>query len=976
VCLLREDDQFTRIAMVKSLINPGWRSFWLGGFLTVGTVAAGALGQTPRIHTEVSSSQMTTLKSFQPSTQGRVDAGRMAANAKLNGVSIVFNRSAGQQADLEALIAAQQDPNSPLYHKWLTPDEFAARFGMAQADIDKVQGWLQRQGFQVDSVARSRNAIRFSGTAGQVEQAFQTELHYYQANGRQEFAPSKALSVPSALAPVIESVRNLTSFRPRPMHVPPTGRPAFTSSQTGSVFFAPGDIKVAYDVNPLYSGGIDGSGQSISVIGQSAISVSDIENFQNAAGLPQKDPTLVLVPGTGSSTVASGGDEGESDLDVEWSGAMAPGADILFVYSGSSTNFNAFDAMQYAVDERLSPIISISYGACETALNGFSLESVFQQAATQGQTIIAASGDEGATGCSGDTNGLTIAQQFALAVDYPASSPFVTAVGGTEITAANSVSTNSTYWAAQGSSDILSSAKTYIPEIAWNDNSSQFGLSSSGGGPSALFAKPSWQTGVAGIPSDSKRDVPDVALYSSPGFPGYLFCTSDQSDWNTTSPPLQQASCNSGFRDSASQDLTVAGGTSFAAPIFAGMIALINQKRGYVSGQGLINSTLYTLASNSTTYASAFHDVTTGNNKCNAGSTYCGTTTGGYSAGTGYDQVTGLGSVDANNLASAWPASTTTLIGTTTAVTATSASLDVNTNDTFTITVTSNSGSSTPTGTLRLDVDGGSSAGGTTVANQSLTANGTFAYTTQFATAGTHQVVALYSGDTTHAASTGVISVTVSGTSSGTGSFTVAGTNVTVTQGSAASSTITVTPKTGYTGTVYLTFATSNDSALTNLCYSFTTMLSNGDGSVAVTGTSPVTTQLQFDTKAADCASSAAVGGTGSSKGGTHTMHRVGGPLKTSQNKLPINPVPGGVALAGLALGGLIARSRKLRALAGVILLGSIGLGLSACGGGSGGGSGSTVPNPPKGSYTITLTGTDSAKSTITAQTTFSLVIQ
>ena len=235
---------------------------------------------------------------------------------------------------------------------------------------------------------------------------------------------------------------------------------------------------------------------------------------------------------------------------------------------------------QYAIDEKIAPIISISYGACEAALGTFTLETQLAQAAAQGQTVLAASGDQGSTSCSGDTqNGLTTTQQFALAVNYPASSQYVTGVGGTEISAANSVSTNSTYWVAQGTSDVLTSAKTYIPEVVWNDDSTQFGLGASGGGASTLFTKPSWQTGVPGIPTDGKRDVPDVSLYASAGFPGYLFCSSDSSDWNTTNAPVQTASCNSGFRDSATGDLTVAGGTSFATPIFAGMIALINQKQ-------------------------------------------------------------------------------------------------------------------------------------------------------------------------------------------------------------------------------------------------------------------------------------------------------------------------------------------------------------------------------------------------------------
>jgi len=957
---------------IKLLSSPCLR---ICGWLAACAIASPVLtaqAPAPRIRSEISNSEMSTVKgSLQPLSRRGTDVGRMPADSRVRGMSIVFGRSAAQQADLEALIASQQDPSSPLYHQWLTPDQFANRFGMAQSDIEKVQAWLEQQGFSVDAVARSRTFIRFSGNVNQVEQAFRTEMHYYKIDGQQRFAPSAELSVPAAIAPTIESIRNLSDFRPRPMHTRGNiqrPRTAFTSGISGSVFFAPGDIATVYNMKPLYTGGINGTGQSIAVVGQSGISVTDIENFQKAAGLTVKDPILVLVPGTGSSTIFSGGDEAESELDLEWAGALAPGADIYFVYTGGSTNYSAFDSIVYSVDERIASIISVSYGACETALNGFSLESSLAQAATQGQTVVAASGDQGSTACSGDTtNGLTQEQQFGIAVNYPASSPYVTGIGGTAITPANSTSTNSTYWLAQSTSDVLSSAKTYIPELAWNDSSSQSGLSASGGGASALFGKPAWQKGVPGIPSDSMRDVPDIALYSSPAFPGFLYCTSDQSSWDTNAP-AQQASCNDGFRDAATTDLTVAGGTSFGAPIFAGTIALINQKAGYVNGQGLMNPTLYTLASDSSTYASVFHDVTSGNNNCNAGSTYCGTTTTGFSAGTGYDQVTGLGSVDADNLVAAWPTNSSTLIGTKTTITAATMTPDVNVSDTFTITVTSQSGTTTPAGTLTLDLDGGTVGGGTTVAGLALTASGTYAYTTQFSTAGTHQIVAKYSGDAIHAPSTGIISVTVSGTSSGSGTFAVAGTNVTVAQGSSANSTITVTPKNGYTGTVYLTFSTSNDSALTNLCYAFTTMLSNGDGSVTVTGASPVTTQLQFDTRASDCVSSAVT------KGNAHPLHRLR-TVKTSRNSMS-TPGPLALAFSGLFIAGFLGRnSRKLRALSYVVVLAFIGLCLSACGGVSTNNNTNNVPNPPKGTYTITLIGTDSVTSSVTSQSTLTLVI-
>jgi hypothetical protein len=285
----------------------------------------------------------------------------------------------------------------------------------------------------------------------------------------------------------------------------------------------------------------------------------------------------------------------------------------------------------------------------------------------------------------------------------------------------------------------------------------------------------------------------------------------------------------------------------------------------------------------------------------------------------------------------------------------------VNANDNFTITVTSDTGSTVPSGSVSVSVDGG------TATSYQLTANGTYLYTTSFSTAGTHQVVAEYSGDATHANSTGSASVNVAGTSSGTGSFKLAGTSVTVSQGNSGPSNITVTPASGYTGTVDLSFTTSNDSALQNLCYSFTNQLNNGSGTVTVSNASAVTTQLLFDTNASDCVSAAV------SKPAAHAMHRLG-PVKTSKNT-PVNPAPAAVAFAGLLLAGFLGRySRKFRNLAGLIALLAVGFAVSACGGG-----GSSTPvaptNPSKGTYTITLAGQDSATSSINATTTFTLTI-
>src|ERR1700733_7339059 len=489
----------------------------IGGWLVACALAATVLSaQTPgpRIQAEISNSSATVLPGSQhPLAKAEYDSGSLPASTRMNGISLYFSRSAAQQADLEALIAAQQTPGSPQFHQWLTPDQFATRFGMAQSDLEKVQTWLQQQGFSIDSVARSRNVIRFSGTAGQVEQAFQTQMHFYSIGGAKHFAPSTALTLPSSLVPVVNAVRNLDDFRPRPMIVTSQkGRatPSFTSSVSGSVFLAPGDVKVAYDMNSLIGAGTNGAGQTIAVMGQSQIVTSDIESFEGAAGLTVKDPTQLLVPGSGSPQPFPG-DEGESDLDLEWSGGIAPGAEIAFVYTGSDTTFGVFDSLQYAVDEKIGNILNLSYGICEPELQGSAaLEAVLQQAVTQGQSVVAAAGDSGSTSCyegipttANQLPPLTTQEQ--LAVSYPASSQYATGVGGTEITTANDASTNSTYWESQGSSDEITSLKTYIPEMVWNDDSAAIAagstsLSSGGGGVSSLYTtKTSWQAGVPGI---------------------------------------------------------------------------------------------------------------------------------------------------------------------------------------------------------------------------------------------------------------------------------------------------------------------------------------------------------------------------------------------------------------------------------------------------------------------------------------------
>ena len=642
--------------------------------LAFAALSSAAFGQTQqpqaRLTAPIANTSRASLAGSQP-PRARIahDLGAVDPSTPLQSMTLYFSRTAQQQSDLAALIAAQQNPSSPQYHQWLTPAEFGARFGVADSDIAKTEAWLESRGFTVQGVSPSRNTISFSGTASAVASAFGAPLHRYSLNGENHIAPSADLTLPSALAGIVSDVRGLSDFRPHSHFRKGNGavfKPNFTSSQTGNHYLTPGDVAVIYDIKASYSAGYNGSGQTIAVMGQSAVVTTDITKFQTAIGQTANAPTIILVPNTGESATYSG-DESESDLDLEYVTGIAPGATIDFVYVGANETASVFDSLTWAVQYRIAPIINISYGECEPDLGQSSytsLNATLQQAAAQGQTVVSAAGDDGSADCFDPTNASTIAQSNGLAVDFPSSSQYVTAVGGTEFPAADVQSGNNTYFTAATSSDVVVSALSYIPEQAWNDDSASDiseGLSSGGGGVSIYTPAPTWQTGVTGIPAGMTfRLLPDIALDASPNNAPYAYCTSDTTAWASG----QESSCSSGLRDSSSQVLTVAGGTSFAAPIFSGMVAILGQAKGY-TWQGVVNPNLYTIASNSALYpvfvtgSSAFHDVTTGSNACNLGATYCSTqAAANYSAGIGYDEATGLGSIDLTNLLAAWPKNT------------------------------------------------------------------------------------------------------------------------------------------------------------------------------------------------------------------------------------------------------------------------------------------------------------------------------
>ncbi|QHS51311.1 protease pro-enzyme activation domain-containing protein [Edaphobacter sp. 12200R-103] len=555
-----------------------------------------------------------------------------AADQQLPAVSLYFNMTDAEQADLTQLLQDQQNPASPHYHQWLTPQQYGARFGLTDADLQKVQAWLTSRGMKIVEVAPSRNYVTVSGSFRQVEAAFRTSIHSVSFQGQRHFSNLSDPQLPTPIASLVTAITGLNDFKPRAHSI---AKAHFTSATSGAHFMAPGDFYAIYDVNPLLTQGFDGSGITIAIVGQTDISLSDVAAFRSAAGLPAKAPQVTQATGYVAGKVS--GDLDEAQLDVEWAGAVAPNATVNFVTVGASNSASVVNALSFAITNNLAPIISMSYGNYEDAWGQSNIDAInqmLQQANAQGMTVIVASGDSGAT----DHDTAPPAKN-GLAVDFPGSSPYATSAGGTMFNE-GSATGGTSYWNSASGTDNVSSAKGYIPEAVWNESSSS-GLSSGGGGVSRYNTKPAWQQGLT--PDDGYRDVPDISLNAASNHDGYLFCS--------------QGSCVNGFRTSTGT-LNVVGGTSAVSPTLAGIFALLQQKLGggTAARLGNINPMIYALGS-SQYYGNVFHDITTGNNNsaCQAGTTDCPNGGSiGYSASAGYDLATGWGSIDVAELVNKW----------------------------------------------------------------------------------------------------------------------------------------------------------------------------------------------------------------------------------------------------------------------------------------------------------------------------------
>ena len=558
--------------------------------------------------------------------------GRTDPGLAMDHIILSFQMRPEARADLERLLAEQQDPASRRYHQWLTPEQFGAAFGPRPEEIASVSAWLTEQGFTVDEGARGGMTLTFSGTATQVEQAFRTPMMEYQVQGRQVHANAADPSVPAELAPLVAGVVSLHNVPRQMAHTllhPLTlaersrllASKLLATASDGNHYLAPGDFATIYNLGPLYAAGINGAGVGIAIVGRSNPGTADWVGFANTFALTGNLPTIrigVTDPGSVSTN-----EDMEANLDVEWSWAVARGAAVTLVCSKTTNATDGVDlSAQYIVNNAVAPVMSTSFGSCEKSMG--TTESQFyndlwSQAATQGITSLVAAGDSGAADC--DDPGSTTGTGGA-AVNGLASTPYNTCVGGTMFNEGTA-----SYWTNQNPVQPWgATATSYIPEVAWNESGSVPGgvqLWATGGGVSTLYAKPNWQV-APGVPSDGHRDVPDVSLTAS-GHDAYIIFTHG---WPGA-----------------------VGGTSCSTPAFAGLMALVVQKTG--ASQGNANRTFYALGNAQyTTGASVFHDIKSGNNAVPGVS--------GFTARTGYDLATGLGSVDAAQLLDNWAASIST----------------------------------------------------------------------------------------------------------------------------------------------------------------------------------------------------------------------------------------------------------------------------------------------------------------------------
>jgi pseudomonalisin len=624
---------------------------WRAAFVAAQVVLAISAAQAAPLGAGASADRIALAGNVHPLATAANDLGPTTAALPMDPLVLLLDAGAAKRAALARLLAEQQDPRSPNFHRWLSPADVAARFGLADSQIAVVSAWLRAQGFTVHPLPRGRGWITFGGTAGSVNRAFQTEMHDYRVNGEVRHANATDPSLPRELAGLVTGVVALNDFRTyagrhhraaaaaaararSPLAAAGAlSRPDCFECGPNNHNLAPADVALIYDVSLLYSNGIDGTGQTLAVVGDSNIKLSDVTAFRSYFGLPATlpggSPPAQIEPPTASCPdpgIAAAEDEG--DLDVEWAGGIARNATVLFVPCGSA---NATDGVMLSamriVDENQASVLSLSFDKCEDAAGttgSQAINALWSQAAAQGISVVVAAGDAGAASCDNPNTETTAtyAATHGPAINAWCATGNEVCVGGTSfLDGANPA----TFWGSN-TDPTQATALRYIPEQAWNESADNggSGIWATGGGVSKVFGAPTWQQSL-NLPG-KMRGVPDVALTSA-AHDDYLI--------------VQEAADE------------LVDGTSAATPTFAAMLALVGELVG--RRQGNAGPALYQLAAEQQSGAigQVFHDIKVGNN-------YVPPITG-YSCQVGYDLVTGLGSVQAALLAGYWPDSFATL---------------------------------------------------------------------------------------------------------------------------------------------------------------------------------------------------------------------------------------------------------------------------------------------------------------------------
>jgi len=780
--------------------------------------AGNAIAQTSahsqaRITENIDTSRLVVLRgNTHPLAQPGFDRGLAPLTMPASRLLLVLQRSTQQEADLRTYLQSVQDSNSPNYRRFLSPEEFGLRFGVSDADLQTIQGWLTGNGFTVSKVSKSLMAVEFSGTVGQVQTAFHTSLHRYVIDGNEYWANAGDPQIPSALAPVVAGVTSLNSFKPKAQYIRgPSGvydakthkiTPTYTIGDSTSgyyIFLGPADAATIYDTPTKLNAGLsgtayDGTGVTIGIAGDSNINVTQNANYRATFGLAAK-ATTVVVDG---NDPGENGDALEAYLDTQVSGGIAPNANVI-LYTAANTDFEAglFLAINRALDDNQADILNVSFSGCEavqgTAGNQYILD-LWEQAAAQGISVTVSSGDSGSAGCDNpDTETHAV---NGLGVNGLGSTPFNVSVGGTDFDVLYSSfpTSFSNYVDLTNTLPNHRSALEYIPEEPWNDSTlpntsildnvpisvashyeSQDNIVAGGGGLSTVYAAPDWQSGFG---STTARSLPDVSFLAGNGFYGALWgiCT----DLEVNNSGNHIADCAAGATGN-NFNLTGVGGTSASSPAFAGMLALVKQKTGTRLGQA--DYVLYHLAK--TDYSTVFHDVVTGDNsvECNTGTPNCKAVTdvntyylSGYNAASGYDEASGLGSVDASQLASNWESASFNPTTSSLQLNGATTALNITHGQSVSVNAKVSSTGGTPSGNVAL-VDSLSPANRPNVegiADFSLSA-GSVSGTTDSLPGGTYNVSAHYGGSNTFAESdSNTIPVTVAAESSTT-TFKVAG---------------------------------------------------------------------------------------------------------------------------------------------------------------------------------------------------------